>query len=215
MTSTIRSAIVLGAGIAGLSCATELARAGITVTLLDKGRRPGGRVATRRMDGVSFNHGAQFATARGEEFGALLTELRTNGQAAVWPAAGGGHPRIVFLPCMSALPAVLAARATDLGVTILTERQAVFLHQAGPSWTVRHMNAVETTPGTTAASGGLVSPPHDAVLLAMPASQAKALVILAKTWATAYFSLAPIRRRGLFTSCAATVRPFRPEPTRA
>ncbi len=38
---------IVGAGIAGLSCATALAAAGRRVVLFDKGRRPGGRLATR------------------------------------------------------------------------------------------------------------------------------------------------------------------------
>jgi len=47
MSRSIGSAIIIGAGIAGLACGLELARAGLAVTLLDKGRRPGGRAATR------------------------------------------------------------------------------------------------------------------------------------------------------------------------
>src|ERR1019366_1374543 len=37
----------------------------------------------------------------------------------------------------------------------------------------------------------------------------------AKVMATAYFSLAPIRRGGLSASCAAAAHPFRAEPSRA
>jgi GDPmannose 4,6-dehydratase len=40
-------------------------------------------------------------------------------------------------------------------------------------------------------------------------------VIGAKARALARFSLAPIRRRGLSTSCAAATRPFRAKPSRA
>ena len=65
MHQAISNVTVIGAGIAGLACATALAQAGLNVTLLDKGRRPGGRVATRRIDNTTFNHGAQFASARG------------------------------------------------------------------------------------------------------------------------------------------------------
>jgi Flp pilus assembly pilin Flp len=41
------------------------------------------------------------------------------------------------------------------------------------------------------------------------------IVIGAKARALARFSLAPIRRRGLSTSCAAATRPFRAKPSRA
>jgi transposase len=37
----------------------------------------------------------------------------------------------------------------------------------------------------------------------------------AKVWAAAHFSLAPIRHRGFLASCAAAIRPFRAEPSRA
>lgn len=56
MSGNVCHVSLIGAGIAGIACATTLVRAGITVTLLEKSRRPGGRVATRRMAGLSFNH---------------------------------------------------------------------------------------------------------------------------------------------------------------
>lgn len=53
---------VIGAGIAGLACADELRRHDHPVTLFDKGRGPGGRMSTRRLDTpagqASFDHGA-------------------------------------------------------------------------------------------------------------------------------------------------------------
>ncbi|MEM1053678.1 MAG: FAD-dependent oxidoreductase, partial [Pseudomonadota bacterium] len=58
--------LIIGAGMAGLSCGTALAAGGIDVCLLDKGRGPGGRMATRRAEiggqAVSFDHGAQYFT---------------------------------------------------------------------------------------------------------------------------------------------------------
>ena len=172
----IRSVAVLGAGVSGLACSLELARAGVAVTLLDKGRRPGGRVATRREQAMSFNHGAQFATARGAEFRAVLNDLQSSGRAAPWTSADPFGTRIVFLPGMSALPRAMAEQAAVLGVTLLQERHAAFLHAADSGWTVRHMPADEMRPGTIAISGGELSVRHDAVLLALPSSQAGALL---------------------------------------
>ncbi|WP_411287609.1 FAD-dependent oxidoreductase [Phenylobacterium sp.] len=40
---------IVGAGMAGLACTGGLARQGHEVVLLDKGRGPGGRMSTRRM----------------------------------------------------------------------------------------------------------------------------------------------------------------------
>ena len=55
--------VIIGAGIAGLACARRLAEAGLAPVLLDKGRGIGGRVATRRMGDMQFDHGAQYVTA--------------------------------------------------------------------------------------------------------------------------------------------------------
>ena len=51
---------VIGAGIAGLSCATVLQQAGLKVSLFDKSHGPAGRMSTRRGDGWQCDHGAQY-----------------------------------------------------------------------------------------------------------------------------------------------------------
>ena len=51
---------VIGAGIAGLSCATQLQEAGLKVSVFDKSRGPGGRMSTRRGDDWQCDHGAQY-----------------------------------------------------------------------------------------------------------------------------------------------------------
>lgn len=191
----IRSTVIIGAGIAGLACGHELARAGVSVTLLDKGRRAGGRVATRRAHGMSFNHGAQFVTARGPGFAALLTDLQARGQAAPWAAAGGDGRRIAFVPGMSALPAAMAGQAVALGAAILTERHAAFLHPAASGWQVRHLPAADIRPSATTAVGGDLSARQDAVLLALPSSQAAALL------ATASHPFAEVAARAVVAPC--------------
>ena len=52
-----RSAVVIGAGIAGLTSAALLARAGYRTTLLEKSDRPGGRAAQATWDGFTFDLG--------------------------------------------------------------------------------------------------------------------------------------------------------------
>ena len=44
--------VVIGAGISGSVCAWKLAKDGHDVTLVEKGRGVGGRMATRRMEGA-------------------------------------------------------------------------------------------------------------------------------------------------------------------
>ncbi|MBI4440652.1 FAD-dependent oxidoreductase [Candidatus Woesearchaeota archaeon] len=52
--------VVVGAGIAGLSCAYELQKAGYAVEVFEKNNYVGGRMATRIKDGLAFDIGANF-----------------------------------------------------------------------------------------------------------------------------------------------------------
>ena len=100
--------IVIGAGIAGLACARRLALGGVSVLVLDKGRGIGGRVATRRAGALQFDHGAQYVTAQGAGFAAVLRDFASTGAAAEW-ADGTGRSHIVGTPGMSALAKALGA----------------------------------------------------------------------------------------------------------
>ncbi len=58
-----KKVLIVGAGLAGLSCAYELKRAGFDVTLLEARTRPGGRVRTYRdpfADGLYAEMGAEY-----------------------------------------------------------------------------------------------------------------------------------------------------------
>jgi photolyase PhrII len=55
---------MIGGGISGLACARTLADHGLPVTVFEKSRGLGGRMATRRTDAGSFDHGAQYFTCR-------------------------------------------------------------------------------------------------------------------------------------------------------
>ena len=84
--------LIIGGGMAGLSAATALADSGVSVSVLDKGRGPGGRMAARRVEiagePVSFDHGAQYFTARDPAFREAVAAWEAAGVAARWPAAG-------------------------------------------------------------------------------------------------------------------------------
>ena len=75
---------IIGAGIAGLSCAMQLARHGCTVSLFDKSRGPAGRMSTRRGEGWQCDHGAQYFTARSPGFRAEVARWQAAGVAASW-----------------------------------------------------------------------------------------------------------------------------------
>ncbi|KAB0572781.1 NAD(P)-binding protein [Ideonella dechloratans] len=86
-------AAVVGAGLAGASCARWLADAGWQVQVFDKARGPGGRLATRRMvwttpDGQErvtwLDHGAADFGARGPAFQRALLRAQAEGWCRRW-----------------------------------------------------------------------------------------------------------------------------------
>lgn len=82
------SIAIVGAGMAGLSCAEALVEEGHDVRLFDKGRGPGGRMSARRaqtsLGELRWDHGAQFFTARDEAFRKRVARWIENGVAAEW-----------------------------------------------------------------------------------------------------------------------------------
>jgi len=80
--------VIIGSGLAGLAAGQLLQKSGQNALILDKGRRLGGRMSTRRADGFLFNHGAQFVTARSAAFIAICAHAVEAGQLAKWPLAG-------------------------------------------------------------------------------------------------------------------------------
>ncbi|MFW5693609.1 MAG: NAD(P)/FAD-dependent oxidoreductase [Alkalispirochaeta sp.] len=106
---------IVGAGIAGLAAARELSRNGFRTVVLDKGRSVGGRMATRRIAGDSFDTGAQFFTAVTPEFSAVVETAAAAGVVTQWyqrpPRRSGGVPLPVWRGSggMTDLPKWIAA----------------------------------------------------------------------------------------------------------
>ena len=67
--------IVVGAGIAGLVAARDLARAGADVTILESERRPGGVIVTEQRDGFLVEGGPDGFLASEPDLPALAAEL--------------------------------------------------------------------------------------------------------------------------------------------
>ena len=59
MPESAHDVVVVGAGVAGLSCARELARLGLDVVLLEAAERVGGRVTSDDVDGFVVDRGFQ------------------------------------------------------------------------------------------------------------------------------------------------------------
>lgn len=152
---------IIGAGMAGLSCADALAAQGHAVRLFDKGRGPGGRMSTRRMDTplgeVLFDHGAQYFTVRNPGFAALARGWADRGLALRWPQAG--RDAWIGVPGMSALIRDMAFRHD---VTFGRLVKGIVRDLAG--W---HFLMDEGRAG-----------PFDVAVIAIPAEQAAALLSL-------------------------------------
>ncbi len=76
--------IVIGGGISGVVCARELRASGHGVRVLDRGRRPGGRMANRTVDGRQVDIGAAYVTARDPGFRAVVADWVERGLAHEW-----------------------------------------------------------------------------------------------------------------------------------
>jgi len=151
---------IIGAGVAGMTAAWRLQAAGISCKLYDKSRGVGGRLATRRTrEGVRFDHGAQYFTARSSEFKRALESTPWAGQVEPWTIdASIGADGYVGAPTMKS-PLKEAARSLDIQLNATVSR----IERIGSKWRL---------------SGEGLETPQDAdiVIISAPAPQAYALV---------------------------------------
>lgn len=110
------SVLIVGAGLSGLVAAQTLRAAGRPVTVVDKGRSVGGRLATRRIGDATLDHGAQFFTIRGDDFGRVVNQAVDDDVVYTWCHGFGpepdGYPRYATRGGMNALAKYLAADLT-------------------------------------------------------------------------------------------------------
>lgn len=171
----IMDVLIIGAGITGLACARRLVTRGHTVTLVDKGRGPGGRLATRRLGGSPFDTGAQFITARDAGFAA---ELAAAG-ADVWC---DGFPELQRATPVDGFPRwrmpggmnQLAKRLAQ-GLDLRDQRTVTGLHVVDGRWQVTALAGDLVKPGAVSSGPGETLT-ADAVVVTAPAPQAVALL---------------------------------------
>lgn len=162
---------IIGAGLSGLVVARRLQTVA-DVTLFEKSRGPGGRMATRYAGDFEFDHGAQFFTARSKAFRTFLQPLIDNGIVAAWQARfaefnrdcitalrpwGGDNPHYVGAPRMNSIGKALSV---DLKIVLETTITAIARNSSG--WTLSD-------------DAGKQSGPFDWVVITSPAPQTGAL----------------------------------------
>jgi len=135
-----KSCIVVGAGISGLLAARALQREGWDVTVLEKGRGVGGRMATKRVGEGTFDHGAQFFTVRGERFAGLVEGWLGAGVATEWTRGFAdaygrpnedGHPRYRGAEGMTSIPKYISR-----GLDVRTGERALRVDDGDDGWEV-------------------------------------------------------------------------------
>lgn len=163
------SCLVVGAGIAGLSAARELQRCGIHVTLLDKARGVGGRMATRRFGGAVFDHGTQYFAPSSAWFQSRIAEWIDEGVACEWFRVPSRELDDRFLssaryrghPAMTSIPKTLAE-----GLRIHTGDRVRTLTAEGDGW-----RAITAKGNDFAARSCILTPPVPQVLELLDVSE--------------------------------------------
>ena len=159
---------VVGAGIAGLACARALTTGGRAVRVLDRGRRPGGRMSSRTMHDRAVDLGASYLTARdGSPFAAVVDDWVARGLARPWTdtfavAGPEGLRDTKTGPLRYGAPRGLRSLVEDLatGLDVTSGR------------TVEHIGAGPTLDGEPAPAVALAMPGPQAARLLDPASEA-------------------------------------------
>ncbi len=173
---------VVGAGVAGASCARALRNGGCTVRVFDKSFGPGGRLATRRALWVDarghgrstrLDHGAPGFDALSVAFRQFTAGALRAGWLAEWPAVfdprglgrDGAGPTLLPVPDMPALCRhLLQGIDTVWACPVQALQPGQSTGSVGSGWSLH-------------GAEGLLSEGFDAVVLAMPPAQVGRLLV--------------------------------------
>ncbi|SCE91403.1 hypothetical protein GA0070558_11396 [Micromonospora haikouensis] len=168
--------VVVGAGIAGVACAAELHRAGIPVQVRERGRVPGGRMASKRFDGRPADLGAAYFTVSDPGFAEVVRGWAAAGLAREWTdtfvAYSAAGRREVPGPMRWAAPRGLRSLVEHLAadLPVVVERLVLGV-EPGP-----------TVDGEPCAAVALAVPGPQAALLLDPALEAATAAVQAQRW---------------------------------
>lgn len=175
---------VVGAGMAGITCARTLVQAGHRVTVFEKSRGPGGRMATRNTEFGGFDHGTQYFTVRDSRFEKALAS--SPGLVRPWSANTVRILDEAGRVVAASLPPKEAHWVATPGMNALLKHWAQPLAASGSLALETQVSRLEAdrlhperwqlqTEGPGADSR--VYSGFDAVVLALPAPQAHALLL--------------------------------------
>ena len=188
---------VIGAGLAGLSCAQALLQAGHSVHVFDKARGPSGRMSTRRGEDEhgawQCDHGAQYFTARDPAFRTEVARWQQAGAAALWDARLVSFDGSIWTTPHTALERFVGTPRMTSPAAWLVQNLG---EHARTQWqtTVQKLERHADGWAITSAEHGALSQRYDAVLLAVPAPQV--VPLLSPVWPAGAAGAACARMRG-------------------
>lgn len=162
---------VVGAGLAGLTCARQLHRAGYSVTVVEKSRGLGGRVATRRLQGTWADHGARYLSEQGFWSRQLIHRLCDRRLLHPWPTSlvewdSSGTLRPVSTSSASYVASeglTTIAKYLAEGLLVVRAQRVTAIAPAGSHWDLT-LTPLDGGPDTLVTA--------DALVLAIPTPQA-------------------------------------------
>jgi len=137
MSSAVRGdVVVVGGGIAGVACAGALQGAGVPVRLVDRGRRLGGRMGSKRLADRPVDLGASYFTVsdagRAEGFAGVVDDWAARDLVRPWTdtftvldATGAEAPQDKQGPMRWGTPGSLRSLVEDLADGLEVEERAV------------------------------------------------------------------------------------------
>lgn len=184
-----RKIAVIGAGISGITVARDLT--GLAdVTMFEKSKALGGRMAQRQVEPFLFDHGAQYFTARSPAFQEVVGDAMENGAVEIWPEeiasffktltkrTARAEPRYVGRPAMNSLAIFMAEN-----ITINRETEVRSLSRSTEGWHLIDHN-------------GTSQGPFDLVISSAPAPQTASLL---PSEFNGHLEIASARMSGCFT----------------
>lgn len=160
---------VIGAGLSGLTFATKM-NSIADVTVFEKSKGIGGRMATRYANDYEFDHGAQYFTAKSSVFQSFLKPYIKNGVIKDWNpnlvtlSHNGMTQRISNYPSYVASPKMNSlGKALAKGLNLVGETHIDKLSKNSGSWSL--VDSQAHTHG-----------PFDFIVLAIPSQQAATLL---------------------------------------